>query len=377
LAVLLMFQTHAYDAFVEAGSRATVAYRVTRALGAVPAPAFLFLAGLGLALAEAGAARRGAAPVITRRGLAVRGLGVMGTGYAVSLAYALIDRSFAPQTLLRADILHAIGASIALTAALFVGRGAGASRPTAPCPGAQEGAPGSGAGEAAPTDATGRAAAAPWRLPALVAALAVAGPVALGDPAPRAALHPALAAPLALLVDVPGYTRFPLFPLVAFTIAGLVAGRRLVARPLGARGAAGLLCVGVAAAAVAEVATHAAVDALGRGPLTRAHPAVALNVVDGLARAAALLGAGLLLAPAPLRAVGFLLRLGRGSLLAYAAHIPLCYGALARPLARRFDMVEATGLVLVVALVTYAVVRVRDALRPRLWASRQTRPGAD
>ena len=39
-----------------------------------------------------------------------------------------------------------------------------------------------------------------------------------------------LAVPTALLVDVPGYTRFPLFPLCGFTAVGVVVGAALKRR---------------------------------------------------------------------------------------------------------------------------------------------------
>jgi uncharacterized membrane protein len=344
LAVLLMFQTHAYDAFVAPGERASFAYRATRELGAVPAPAFLVLAGVGLALAEAGALRRGVAADGVRRALVRRGFGIVGMGYGVSAAYALLDRSFALPTLLRADILHAIGGSIALTAASLVARGRRAV----------------GGGGSTQRIAAGSGGC------LLLAAFAVVVPIMLGDPVRRGDLPPLLAAPLALLVDVPGYTRFPVLPLVAFTIAGLLIGRWLLAHAPRGRAALGMLLGGVAVAVLADLGTAALVDALAVGPLTRAHPAVVLNVIDGLARAVALLGAGLALAPAPLRMVSFLVRFGRGSLLAYTVHIPLCYGTLVKPLSRRLVMLEATGLLLLIALLTYAVVRARDALRARL-----------
>jgi hypothetical protein len=58
-------------------------------------------------------------------------------------------------------------------------------------------------------------------------------------------------------------------------------------------------------------------------------------------------------------------QLGRGSLLAYAVHIPLCYGRLAAPLAYRLDMATASLLLLGLCGLTYAVVAGRDTLRRR------------
>jgi uncharacterized membrane protein len=338
LAVLLMFQTHAYDAYVAAPHRASLAYRVTRELGASPAPSFLLLAGVGVALGELAMRRAGASSAVIRGRFVRRGLEVAATGYVVSLAYALIDRSFAPETLLRADILHAIGLGIAVVAALLVGR----------------------SGKAGVAAAL-----------ALVT-VALALPIALGDTLQRALpagagwAGAAVRAPLALLVDVPGYSRFPLLPLVGFTALGVLVGRGLALLPAPARAGQALAAlVGcVAGAAGLSVATRACVAALPLGPLTRAHPAVALNLADGALRAGAVLALGLLLAAwLSGRVLAPLVRLGRGSLLAYGLHIPGCYGALARPLARRFDLLGASAVLAVLALATYLAVWARDAVR--------------
>lgn len=345
LAVLLMFQTHAYDAYVAAPFRASLGYRVTRELGASPAPSFLLLAGVGVALGELAMARAGASAAATRARFIRRGLEVVATGYLVNAVYALIDRSIAPQTLLRADILHVIGLSIVVVAALLVGR-------------------------------PGRAGVA---VAVAIVALTLALPIALGDTLQRALpvtsswMGALLRAPLALFVDVPGYAHFPLFPLVGFTSLGVLVGRSLAALPTPARAGQALvaLLLCVAAAAGLSFATRASVAALALGPLTRAHPAVVLNLADGTMRACAVLSLGLLLAAIlPGRVLGPIVRLGRGSLFAYVVHIPGCYSALARPLVRRFDLLGASAALAVLAFATYLVVWARDAVRDRLRARR-------
>jgi len=352
LAVLLMFQTHAYDAYVAAPFRASLGYRVTRELGAAPAPSFLLLAGVGLAFGELAMRRAGATSAMIRVRFVRRGLEVAATGYFVSLVYALIDRSFAPETLLRGDILHAIGLSLVVVAALLVGR------------------PGR-AGVVAVV---------------VLVAVSLAIPILLGDTLQRA-LPPGagwagavLRAPLALLVDVPGYARFPLLPLVGFTAIGVLVGRGLarLAAPMAAGPALGVLVMCIAAAALSSLATRACVSALPLGPLTRAHPAVVLNLADGTMRACAVLALGALLtALLSASIVAPLVRLGRGSLLAYALHIPGCYGALARPLARQFDLPGASGVLVLLAVTTYLVVWLRDLARDRLRARRTPGPRAN
>ena len=118
------------------------------------------------------------------------------------------------------------------------------------------------------------------------------------------------------------------------------------------------------------------VAALG-GRLSRSHPAVAWNFLEGCTRALAVLLVGLAVAQlgawrSATRLTTWLVRLGRGSLLAYAVHIPLCYGRLARPIAHRLDMPLATVLVLALIAFTYAVIWVRD--RARGAASARSQP---
>lgn len=61
----------------------------------------------------------------------------------------------------------------------------------------------------------------------------------------------------------------------------------------------------------------------------------------------------------------WLVRLGQGSLLAYAFHIPFCYGRLARPLAHRLNMLQASLWLLALGTLTYGVVLARDRYRMR------------
>src|SRR5436853_146753 len=51
LACLLMFQTHAYDAWLGSAARRGRFFRYSQILGTMPAPLFLFLAGFSAALA--------------------------------------------------------------------------------------------------------------------------------------------------------------------------------------------------------------------------------------------------------------------------------------------------------------------------------------
>jgi uncharacterized membrane protein len=350
LAVVLMIQTHAYDAYVGGTDRASFAYAVTRQLGAIPAPLFLLLAGVGIAFAEARAADvsapraqrasggrasaerepGGESPLVRlRRKLARRGMEIVLFGYGVSLAYAALDGTFRLASVLRADILHAIGLSIALSAILLVG-----SRSA---------------------------------LRAAIVMIVALAANSIFAWAGGAALIPAPLAPIAaLFVDVPPYTRFPLLPLVVFCAVGLFVGRHLAVKERSPSSWISVAVVLAMVAAVLTIATRASVDALG-GTLSRAHPAVVLNVLDGSARALSVVAIGLALgASSP----SWLVRLGRASLFAYAFHVPFCYSRWARPLRHAEDMLAASALVLVLIGLTFAAVLARDALRARL-ASRR------
>lgn len=327
VAVVLMIQTHALDGWASPAAKAGWGYALSRAFANIPAPLFLLLAGIGLAFGH-----RPGRPAATGR-LARRALQVVGYGYLVSLIYTLIEGRLDPKALLRADILHCIGLSLLLCTWVLVGR-----------------------------SHLGRRAA------ALAGGALLAG-LAAGRWLPP--LPDWLAVPTALLVDVPGYTRFPLFPLCGFTAVGVAVGAALQRRspPVGFC-LAGLLLL-VALVPVWQELTGVTLALLG-GKLSRSHPAVVWNFLEGCTRAlAVLLGslavAGLLAQRQASQhpAVTWLVRLGRGSLLAYAVHIPLCYGRLARPLAHQLELPLATLLVAALTAFTYCVVLARDLIKAR------------
>jgi hypothetical protein len=56
-------------------------------------------------------------------------------------------------------------------------------------------------------------------------------------------------------------------------------------------------------------------------------------------------------------------RLGRGSLLAYALHVPLCYGRLAAPFAGKLEVATATPLLLGLIGLVWLGLWLRDRAR--------------
>lgn len=342
VASLIMIQGHAYDGWVTPEGKETAAYALTRLLGSLPLPAFLVLAGAAVVLRVDAAERRGEHIADVRRGVMRRGAMVLLYGYLANAAYALMDGFDGLATFLRADVLHVIGLSIVALAGLGI-RSATPSR------------------RALPIAALGLAVVptilCPWLSPL---GARVDGPLRFA---------------VALFVDVPRVTTMPFVPLVSWLAIGALAAlamlharaRSKTSTRAGAprRFFLALGAVGLAAALLGHRGMNALLDALG-GTLSRAHPAVWLNVVDLAGRGVLVLAvAALSTDHLPARARAMLVRLGRGSLFAYVFHIPFCYGRLGGAIRGRLDMVTATACVLALMIASYAVVHARDHLRAR------------
>ena len=114
LAVLIMIQAHAFDAWTAPASRSTPAYRYLTILGGFAAPLFLWLAGVALVLAaerrqQKGSSRRAAAEGIVRRGLEIYIL-----AFLFRLQAFMVSPGSWAVTIFRVDILNVMGPAIAL-----------------------------------------------------------------------------------------------------------------------------------------------------------------------------------------------------------------------------------------------------------------------
>jgi uncharacterized membrane protein len=119
LAVLLMVHAHTLDAWTQFESRSGAAFRYLTVLGGFSAPLFLWLAGVGLAIAgerriAAGASRAGAV-----RSIVLRGLEIFVLAFAFRLQAWLVTPGSPPSALLRVDILNVMGPSIAVAGLLW------------------------------------------------------------------------------------------------------------------------------------------------------------------------------------------------------------------------------------------------------------------
>ncbi len=119
LACLLMFQTHCYDSWLSPAARNTSFFRWSQAVGGLPAPLFLFLTGISLALVISKLRTKGLSAGQIGRAALKRG----GVVFAIALLFRLqqyaVAFRWAPWTdLFRVDILNTIAVSMLLMALL-------------------------------------------------------------------------------------------------------------------------------------------------------------------------------------------------------------------------------------------------------------------
>jgi Heparan-alpha-glucosaminide N-acetyltransferase, catalytic len=120
LACVLMFQTHCYDSWLGGEARNAQFLKNSQRLGTLPAPLFLFLAGISFALVAGKLVRKNATAGEITRTMAQRGTEILAFGLLFRLQEYLIAWGWAPWTdLFRVDILNVIGLSMALMALLL------------------------------------------------------------------------------------------------------------------------------------------------------------------------------------------------------------------------------------------------------------------
>jgi uncharacterized membrane protein len=119
LACLLMFQTHCFDSWLRPELHQTQLYGLSQLVGTLPAPLFIFLAGVSFALVteklrQKGITRAAIARQTIRRGAEIFGLGILFRIQEYALGYKWV-----PWTdLFRVDILNILGISMMLMGVL-------------------------------------------------------------------------------------------------------------------------------------------------------------------------------------------------------------------------------------------------------------------
>ncbi len=117
LACVLMFQTHCYDAWLGGDARNGRFLKASQLLGTLPAPLFLFLAGISFALVTEKLIRKNLNPAEITRKMALHGAEIFAFGLLFRLQEFLIAWGWAPWSdLLRVDVLNIIGLSMILMA---------------------------------------------------------------------------------------------------------------------------------------------------------------------------------------------------------------------------------------------------------------------
>ena len=118
LAVVLMIQTHLYDAWCSPAAKATVEYGWTRFWGGIPSRLFLLLVGVSMAIRYEHQMTAGVDRATMVRTAAKRGLEILGLAYLFRLQEYLLGGAYDWHDLFRVDILNCIGLSMIVGAVI-------------------------------------------------------------------------------------------------------------------------------------------------------------------------------------------------------------------------------------------------------------------
>lgn len=112
-ACLAMFQTHCYDSWLGGSARDSGFFKLSQLGGTLPAPLFLFLAGISFALVTDRLRQKGVSADEIARTTILRGGEIFLYGLLFRLQEFLLGRPSAPWAdLLRVDVLNVIGVSL-------------------------------------------------------------------------------------------------------------------------------------------------------------------------------------------------------------------------------------------------------------------------
>jgi len=130
-ACLLMFEVHCYDSWLSGAAREGRFFRWSQMGGTLPAPLFLFLAGVSVSLATDRLRQKGIPANEIARTTIRRGGEIFGLALLLRLQEFLLSFGHAPWTdLLRVDILNVIGVSLVMMGIICrVAAGGGAPDP--------------------------------------------------------------------------------------------------------------------------------------------------------------------------------------------------------------------------------------------------------
>jgi uncharacterized membrane protein len=119
LACVLMFQTHCYDSWLSPEARKSTVFTWSQLGGTLPAPLFVFLAGVSFALVTERLREKGTAPGAIAKTTILRGAEIFGLGLLFRIQEFALGYPWSPWTdLLRVDILNILGLSMMLMGVL-------------------------------------------------------------------------------------------------------------------------------------------------------------------------------------------------------------------------------------------------------------------
>src|SRR5207245_6214817 len=120
LACVLMFQTHCYDSWLSPEARKSSSLIIWSQLGGtLPAPLFVFLAGVSFALVTERLREKGVGRNAIAKQTIARGAEIFGMGLLVPVQEFVLGYPWAPWTdLLRVDLLNLLGFSMFLMCGL-------------------------------------------------------------------------------------------------------------------------------------------------------------------------------------------------------------------------------------------------------------------
>src|SRR6202521_2943589 len=117
LACLLMFQTHCYDSWLRPDLRDSAIYHWSQLGGTLPAPLFIFLAGISMALVTERLREKGIARSTILKQTALRGAEIFALGILFRLQEYALGYKWVPWTdLFRVDLLNILCLSMILMA---------------------------------------------------------------------------------------------------------------------------------------------------------------------------------------------------------------------------------------------------------------------
>jgi uncharacterized membrane protein len=348
LACVLMFQTHCYSSWLNTEARKSEFYGWSQLLGTLPAPLFIFLAGISSAMATQRLREKGVERNAIARATILRGAEIFGLGLLFRVQEFVLGFPLSPWTdLLRVDVLNILGLTMILMAILCWATDAGTLEKS--------------------------------RRRSIAVGLVAAALVAVMAPWMWTTLRPRwLPWPLESYINgvhVYGHPQpwlFPLFPWVAFACVGLALGfllfsdfaKKKEAWLFAALGGAGVIACGLSLvldAAPVRLYSVEIYDYWHTSPEFFLMRCGVLLVLLYLAYAWCRWGWAQ-------RGFSPIIQLGNTSLLVYWVHIEFVYGRFSILPKGRCSILKATAglLVIFLAMVALSVLRTR-------WKKRQAK----